>query len=185
MKIYTKTGDDGTTGLFGGKRVLKSDLRVHTYGNIDELNAIIGLITVKEPNPELNEIMINLNNILFTAGADIATPLNPKPKFSIDRIDNNHILYLEEKIDQLTSQLPELKNFILPGGSESSALMHLARTVCRRTERYAVELSKEEEIGSYIIKFINRLSDFLFTASRYSNFISGKKEIIWQGFVRK
>lgn len=180
-KIYTKTGDDGTTGLFGGNRVPKSDLRVNVYGTVDELNAHIGLITTKNPKPELADAMIKLNNLLFVAGSDIATPLEPKPKFELQRITNDDIQWLEQLIDSYTAQLPELRNFILPGGSEISALLQIARTVCRRAERLAVELSAYEYTGEYIVKFLNRLSDYLFTAARYANFLENVEEIKWSG----
>lgn len=178
-KIYTKTGDDGTTGLFGGKRVRKSDLRVNVYGTIDELNAYIGLITTKNPKPELADALIKLNNLLFVAGSDIATPLEPKPKFDLQRIDNADIQWLEQLIDTYTAQLPELRNFILPGGTEISSLLQIARTICRRAERLAVELSGCEDIGQHIVKFLNRLSDYLFTAARYANHLDNIEEIKW------
>jgi len=184
MKIYTKTGDDGTTGLFGGKRVQKSDLRVHVYGTIDELNSIIGLITTKNVNERIKDVLIDLNNLLFVAGSDVATPLEPKPRFNIDRIDETHILWLEKLLDEYTNELPELKNFILPGGTEVSALLQFARTTCRRAERYAVELSMNENFGEYIVKFLNRLSDFLFTAARMANFLEGIEDVKWVGMKR-
>ena len=181
IKIYTKTGDDGTTGLNNGKRVSKATLRVSVYGTIDELNALIGLITTKNPPPVIAEVMQALNNMLFVAGSDVASPLNPAPRFEISRISNDDILWLEKLIDDYTSELPPLKNFILPGGTEISALLQLSRTVCRRAERLAVELSANEDLGPYLLKFLNRLSDFLFTAARYSNYLAGVDEIKWSG----
>jgi cob(I)alamin adenosyltransferase len=180
-KIYTKTGDDGSTGLFGGKRVSKADLRVQVYGTIDELNSYIGLITTKNPPKELDEPLNNLNNILFVAGSDVATPLEPKPKFEIQRISKDNVLMLEQLIDEYTAKLPVLKNFILPGGTEVSALLQVARTVCRRAERHAVELTETEDLGPHLIKYLNRLSDYLFTAARYANFLAGVEETKWSG----
>jgi cob(I)alamin adenosyltransferase len=177
MKIYTKTGDDGSTGLNGGKRVPKSDLRVSVYGTIDELNSLLGIAVAFDVPEPIKESLVKLNSILFIAGSDIATPMNNK--INIERINTENILWLENLIDEYTSQLPELRHFILPGGSQQSAFLHLARTVCRRAERIAVELSQSEELGEFIIKFLNRLSDYLFTASRYANQLAGKADIEW------
>jgi len=160
---------------------MKSSVRVDAYGTIDELNSYIGLITTKELPEELKETMIQLNNILFIAGSDVATPINPKPRFELDRIKSDDIKYLEKLIDDYTSQLPKLKNFILPGGSEVSALLQIARTVCRRAERLLVKLANDEELGDYIVIFFNRLSDYLFTAARYANLLEGKEETKWNG----
>lgn len=180
MKIYTKTGDDGSTGLNGGKRVQKSELRVSVYGTIDELNSVLGIVVSLETPEQIKGTLQQLNSLLFVAGSDIATPFENSRSISIERINSNNILWLESLIDEYTSQLPELKHFILPGGSQASAFLHLARTVCRRAERLAVELSQREDIGEFIIKFLNRLSDFLFTASRYANHLAGIKDIEWK-----
>jgi cob(I)alamin adenosyltransferase len=178
MKIYTKTGDDGTTSLFNGKRVAKDDLRINAYGTIDELNAIIGTAISFETDPKLLSDLNNISFLLFKLGTDLATPTFPLPKFEVTRISANEVTYLETLIDEYTAQLPPLKNFILPSGTHSAALLHLARTVARRAERLIVVLQKNTDIGNYILQFINRLSDYLFTASRYSNFKSGKDETI-------
>ncbi len=178
MKIYTKTGDDGSTGLNGGKRVQKSDLRVSVYGTIDELNSVLGIVVAFDVPEPIKESLVKLNSMLFIAGSDIATPMDNK--INIERINAENILWLEILIDDYTSKLPELKHFILPGGSQQSAFLHLARTVCRRAERLAVELAQTEDIGEFIIKYLNRLSDYLFTASRYANFLSGKPDVEWK-----
>jgi len=180
MKIYTKTGDDGTTGLFSGLRVGKDSLRVETYGTTDELNTIIGIAVSNMAESELKDDLIILNNLLFVVGSDLATPILPKPKFEINRINSDNIKWLEAKIDQYTSAMPVLKNFILPGGSISAAHLHHARTVCRRAERLCVGLSREEVLGDYILKFLNRLSDYLFTAARMANHNEGKPDVMWQ-----
>ena len=180
-KIYTKTGDDGTTGLFGGQRVRKSSTRVNAYGTIDELNSYIGLISTKDLPAEIESAMFWLNNVLFIAGSDTATPLSPKPRFELDRINQEDITHLEKMIDEYTEQMPKLKNFILPGGTEVSALLQIARTVCRRAERHLVELAADEDLGEYLVKFFNRLSDYLFTAARYANFLAGVEETKWSG----
>lgn len=181
MKIYTKTGDDGTTGLFNGSRVPKSHLRVESYGTVDELNSIIGLVTTYELNDALKNPLRYINSKLFTLGSDLATPIEPPAKFEIIRINIDDINWLECEIDKMTSQLPPLRNFILPGGTRIAGLLHLARTVCRRAERIAVELSGYEQLGDYIIKYLNRLSDYLFTAARYANFLAAVEDEKWNG----
>ncbi len=180
-KIYTKTGDDGTTGLFGGKRVEKYSMRVESYGTIDELNSYIGLILTKIDNEEFKKTLSKLNNLLLIAGSDLATPLVQNEKINIERINAGDIEWLEEKIDEYTIQMPQLKFFILSGGTELSALLHIARTVCRRAERHLVELATNEDLGDFVLMFFNRLSDFLFTAARYANFIAGVEDVKWIG----
>lgn len=180
MKIYTKTGDDGTTGLFSGARVDKDSLRVETYGTTDELNSIIGIAVSHINNNELKQDLLFLNNLLFFVGSDLATPLEPKPKFDVKRISMENIEWLESKIDEYTDKLPELKNFILPGGAISAAHLHHARTVCRRAERLCVRLSRNDYLGEYIGKFLNRLSDYLFTAARMANYLEGINDVHWK-----
>jgi cob(I)alamin adenosyltransferase len=180
MKIYTKTGDDGTTGLFNGARVAKYDLRVESYGTVDELNSIIGIARSFCKHEDLSESLRKISNMLFNLGSDLASPYNPPPKFEVTRLDSESILYLENLIDEYTGKLPLLRNFILPGGTPSAAFLHQARTVCRRAERLVVRLSQEEVIGDTVVIFINRLSDYLFTAARYDNFLSGEKDNVWE-----
>lgn len=179
MKIYTKTGDDGTTGLFNGQRVDKFALRVESYGTIDELNSIIGLAYSSCEHPDLANSLKIISNTLFNVGSDLATPLNPPPKFEVIRLKDENITFLEKLIDDHTEQLPPLRNFILPGGTMCAAFLHQARTVCRRAERLIVRLSREDIIGSNIIVYINRLSDYLFTAARYANHRSSVSDIEW------
>lgn len=180
MKIYTKTGDSGETGLLNGSRVSKASLRVELYGTVDELNSVIGLARSVNPPQKLRPVLQELSVILFNLGSDLATPYDPPPKFEVPRIKHNHITWLEEKIDEYTGELPELRNFILPGGSITNAYLHNGRTVCRRAERLAVELSKEENLGENALIFLNRLSDFLFTLARYANHLDGVKDIEWK-----
>jgi len=180
MKIYTKTGDNGTTGLLDGERVSKNSLRVNVYGTIDELNSIIGIITTLKIPEELKSTFSKLNNVLFEAGSDLASPNNTTKVKNISRIKEEHIFWLEKLIDEYDLKLPPLKNFILPGGTNASAYLHNARTVCRRAERLAVSLSEQENLGDYIIKFLNRLSDYLFMAARMVNFLSGVEDVIWK-----
>jgi cob(I)alamin adenosyltransferase len=181
MKIYTKTGDKGETSLFGGDRVSKDDLRIQSYGTVDELNSLLGVVLSELKTEELRPVIIKIQNDLFTLGSDLATPVEKGNKgFVIPRIDEKFVLYLEEFIDKYDRQLPELKNFILPGGLKSAALLHVARSVCRRAERETVTLSKNVEIGVQIIVYLNRLSDFLFVLARFENHRNGSQELNWQ-----
>ena len=180
MKIYTKTGDKGSTSLFDGKRVKKYAERVEAYGTVDELNSVIGIALSYKIPDNLEALLVKISNMLFVLGSDLATPLSSKNEDKISRISESDIDFLEKSIDDLTSELPELKNFILPGGSRAGSFLHLARTVCRRAERLTVSLSEREEIGLSPIIYLNRLSDFLFTAARYANHKSGFTERNWE-----
>jgi cob(I)alamin adenosyltransferase len=179
MKLYTKTGDKGKTGLFGGQRVPKNSLRIETYGTIDELNSILGIVRVHTKSPELLELYQILQNTLFNLGSDLATPYGSKFEDKVKRINESHISFLEGKIDEFQSKTPEFKNFILPGGSAAASYLHLARTVCRRAERHAVALMAEEDIGEFSQKYLNRLSDFFFICARYANVLDGVSDIEW------
>jgi cob(I)alamin adenosyltransferase len=181
MKIYTKTGDDGTTGLFGGKRVPKDDERVDTYGEIDELNSLIGLTNCFVLSNDVKKDLTKIQNQLFNVGSILATPKEDKEKLKgIEDISEDDIQYLEQRIDYYSEKLPELRNFILPGGTVSAGFLHYARTVCRRCERKIVKFVMRDEENKILIKFFNRLSDFLFVLARYENFFSGTKEIEWK-----
>lgn len=181
MKIYTKTGDSGETSLFGGRRVWKDNPRISAYGTVDELNAVIGLAITEIIDQELKQILMSLQNDLFVLGSDLATPLEKENKnFIIPRIQKENFERLEKLIDEIDASLPELRNFILPGGTKGSALLHLARTVCRRGEREVVSLSKNEELNFEIEVYLNRLSDLLFVLARYQNYISNVKDVDWQ-----
>jgi cob(I)alamin adenosyltransferase len=181
MKIYTKTGDKGKTSLFGGKRVWKDDLRIKAYGTVDELNSVLGLACSGIKDKELKRVISGIQNELFVAGSDLASPLQKKTgKFQIPRIENKNTAGLEKLIDKFDSKIPVLKNFILPGGKKTAAVLHLARTVCRRAEREAVALSNVEKINQEIIVYLNRLSDLLFVLARFENFSSHHPEIEWK-----
>lgn len=173
MKIYTKTGDDGTTSLFSGTRVKKYSPRVELYGTVDELNTIIGLAISCGAPDGLKETLEKLSNLLFLLGSDLATPLEPAPKFAVPRLKGTEAKWLEQLIDKYDEELPPLKNFILPGGTMCASFLQQARTVCRRAERLAVELAETENIGEHAIIFLNRFSDFLFTAARMANHLMG------------
>ena len=178
MKIYTKTGDDGTTSLFSGGRVQKTHLRVEAYGTVDELNSIIGVARSHQPSKKTNEHLEKVQNQLFHLGADLATPLDAKADWVV-RMDADSVLWLETAIDTMTADLPALKQFILPGGTLASAQLQVARTVCRRAERVALALSADEAIGEHVITYLNRLSDWLFTIARWENLQAGITEDQW------
>lgn len=181
MKIYTKTGDKGETSLFGGMRVWKDDLRINAYGTVDELNTILGVALTELKTMELIVVLKGIQNDLFTVGSDLASPLEKENKnFTIPRIGKNFITQLEVLIDKYDSQLPELKNFILPSGLKGSAILHQARTVCRRAEREVVALSKKSEINNECEVYLNRLSDLLFVLARFENFSNNTPDIAWQ-----
>ena len=180
MKIYTKTGDDGTTGLFSGSRVPKDSIRVETYGTTDELNSIIGIAVANLQDSQLRKDLVYLNNVLFIVGSDLATPLEPQPKRKVKRISNENVGWLEDKIDEYSEELPELKNFILPGGTIAASHLNHARTVCRRAERLCVSLARKESLGSHIAKFLNRMSDYLFTAARMANKLDNVSDVTIQ-----
>jgi cob(I)alamin adenosyltransferase len=177
MKIYTKKGDAGQTSLFGGQKVQKSEARIAAYGTVDELNSVLGVALTKEHSEQTAAYLKQLQYDLFVLGADLATPISKETR--IDRITANHIEFLEQSIDEMEGTLPPLKNFILPGGTEAGALLHFARTVCRRAERHAVECSQSEEISALSIAYLNRLSDFLFVLGRFENNQSGTEETPW------
>ncbi|MEZ5357811.1 MAG: cob(I)yrinic acid a,c-diamide adenosyltransferase [Candidatus Zixiibacteriota bacterium] len=177
MKIYTKTGDGGETGLWGGTRVGKDNARIHAYGTVDECNAILGVARTFGAPAEFDARLERLQNILFIVGADLATPSDATT--AIDRISPADTALLESWIDDYEAELPKLKQFILPGGKELAAYLHLARTVCRRAERWVVELAGQENINPDALTFLNRLSDFLFVAARMANHQSGVNDIPW------
>ncbi|AXA40152.1 cob(I)yrinic acid a,c-diamide adenosyltransferase [Rhizobium leguminosarum] len=181
-KIYTKTGDDGTTGLVSGPRRLKDDLRVEAYGTIDEANSAIGLARLHTAGlPELDAMLMSIQNDLFDLGADLATPdTGEPPAYEPLRIAETQVDRVEHDIDQLNAGLEPLKSFILPGGSPAAAHLHLARTIARRAERLMVALARTdgEIVGEPAMKYVNRLSDFLFVAARHAN-DQGHADVLW------
>lgn len=179
MKIYTKTGDLGTTSLFGGKRVSKADLRIDAYGTVDELNSFLGLVRDQEVNVKRKETLIRIQNSLFVMGSILATePGNAKVK--IPSLQEAEILFLEQEIDVMESELAPLRFFILPGGHSSVSFCHVARTVCRRAERLVTALHDQESIDPLVIKYLNRLSDYLFVLSRKMSKELGVEEVAWR-----
>jgi len=183
-KIYTRTGDDGTTGLGTGERVPKHDLRVEAYGTVDEANATLGLVRLHlASEPELDAILVRIQNDLFDLGADLCTPDRPgAPPLGYEplRIVPSQVDRLEQDIDRLNADLAPLRSFVLPAGSPAAAYLHLARTIARRAERQMVALAQmpDEQVGQPAIQYMNRLSDLLFVASRYVN-AHGAGDVLW------
>jgi cob(I)alamin adenosyltransferase len=181
MKIYTKTGDAGTTGLFGGGRVSKDDSRVEAYGDVDELNAVVGMARSIESMPRIDEVLVPIQRDLFAIGALLATLDREKMAQHLQkaRIDDARITELERAIDDGEAELEPLRSFILPGGSAKAAALHVARTVCRRAERRVVHLQHDVELPPLAIIYLNRLSDLLFTLARVANHRAGAGEVTW------
>ena len=183
-KIYTRTGDDGTTGLGSGERVLKTSLRITAYGTVDETNAAIGVARLQLPADQalVSEMLARIQNDLFDLGADLCVPDTGQPlPYTPLRLQMKQVERLEREIDHMNEDMAPLASFILPGGSQAAAALHLARTVCRRAERCIVELklSSEEHVSDAVSRYINRLSDHLFVASRYVNG-KGTTDLLWQ-----
>lgn len=183
MKIYTKTGDSGETGLFRGPRVPKHDQRVHAYGHVDELNAVLGVLLPDIQHPRVKELLASLQHELFEVGADLATPPQPAEDGSL-RINAPMVERLEKAIDEFEESLPQLTNFILPGGGRGGAQLHLARTVCRRAERAVSKLQSEQSINPDVLRYMNRLSDLLFVLARAENQHTGSPEVPWKKITK-
>ncbi|MEN9824586.1 MAG: hypothetical protein RI953_331 [Pseudomonadota bacterium] len=187
-RVYTKTGDNGTTSLADGSRVSKSDLRLETYGTVDELNSVIGLCRTSLPlsdhlqnsaRQQFDEWLERIQNDLFNLGGDLATPIASRWENMVV-VGETEIGRLEQMIDRMQTALQPLREFVLPGGTRLNAELHLARTVCRRAERFAVQLQEHAEINPQAVPFLNRLSDFLFVASRWVLLGSGATEVTWK-----
>jgi cob(I)alamin adenosyltransferase len=180
-KIYTKTGDDGRTGLFGGGRVEKDHARVEAYGDVDELNAVIGAARAVELMPRVDEILAPVQRDLFAIGALLATPHPEKHREQLEkaRLSDKRIAQLEQAIDDGEEELEPLKAFILPGGTPKASALHVARTVCRRAERSIIRLQRTDEVPQIIIVYLNRLSDLLFVLARVANRRAGAGEVTW------
>jgi cob(I)alamin adenosyltransferase len=176
MKIYTRTGDDGSTGLLSGGRVSKANLRIVVCGTLDELNCAIGVARAATPAASTDEALATIQHYLFELGADFAAA---EKGLRASRIGPAATKWMENEIDRMTADLPPLKNFILPGGSAAAAQTHLARAICRRAERAVVHLSQSESSEAGALVFLNRLSDFLFVLARHENFLSGVSEEKW------
>ena len=177
MKIYTRSGDTGETGLLGGVRVKKHDLRIEAYGTVDELNGVFGVVRAAHPSQRVDQILEHIQNELFAVGAELATPTPEGSNFG--RIEESHAARLEEMIDLCEAELEPLRNFILPGGSVTAAHLHHARTVCRRAERRVVELAETGPVSPQIIVYLNRLGDLLFVLARFENHRAGVPDVKW------
>ena len=181
QKIYTKTGDKGKTSLIGGTKVYKSDLRIEAYGTVDELNSFIGLCLDHLKTHNLNNILPEVQDRLFTIGSALACDPEKETKLKIPDLHEADIVLLEKEIDRMNEELPVMKSFILPAGHVTVSSLHIARTVCRRAERCCVKMQKKEmEVSSLIIKYLNRLSDYLFVLARFAAHLLGAEEIPWK-----
>ena len=181
FKIYTKTGDKGNTSLIGGTKVPKNDIRIETYGTVDELNSWIGHINDLLDQPELKNDLKEIQDRLFTIGSALATDADKEVKMRLPDLQDSDIQFLEKRIDTMTNLLPEMKSFILPGGHPVVSSIHIVRCVCRRAERLAVSMQQNDLfIEEKIIRYLNRLSDYLFTLARFTGKILGAAEIPWK-----
>jgi cob(I)alamin adenosyltransferase len=185
MKIYTKTGDTGTTALFGGTRVAKHHIRIESYGTVDELNSHIGLIRDQDIDPHTKEELITIQNKLFTVGAILATPpeketlKNGEERLNIPKVSEQDITRLETQMDVMNESLPEMKHFVLPGGHTTVSYCHIARCVCRRAERITTLLNEQQGIDPRVLKYLNRLSDYLFVVARKLSYDLKVEEVKW------
>jgi cob(I)alamin adenosyltransferase len=179
MKIYTKTGDQGSTSLLGGSRVPKHHLRIESYGTLDELNSYIGLLRDQQPSAEITSQLLEIQDRLFTLGSTLASEPG-KSKVKIPLIVAEDVTYLEDSIDHMNETLPEMRNFVLPGGHPAVSVCHVARCVCRRAERIIVHLSEESEVAPIVLEYMNRLSDYLFVLSRKLTSDLGAIETPWK-----
>lgn len=183
MKVYTKKGDGGQTSLIGGVKVSKAETRIHAYGTVDELNSYMGILRAEINKVSVAETIAEIQDRLFTLGSLLAS--HPSSKMIVPDILESDIELLEKQIDGMNEVLPELKSFILPGGNKLEAHCHIARCICRRAERWAVQLSQVEEVDNILIKYLNRLSDYLFVLARFVNYLAGSKEIEWKPRIHK
>lgn len=180
-KLYTRQGDQGETSLFGGERVPKDHLRVEAYGQLDHLSACIGLLVVSLPEGEMRDELRQVQNALFDMGAELATPPESRLQYKLPRvIEEEDWRRMERLLDEYDAQVPPLRTFVLPGGDETAARAHLARTACRTAERAVVRLAHDEEVRADLLVYLNRLSDFLFVCARLLNHRAGVEEVSWQ-----
>ncbi|HEV7503646.1 MAG TPA: cob(I)yrinic acid a,c-diamide adenosyltransferase [Thermoanaerobaculia bacterium] len=178
-RVYTRTGDDGTTGLGGGQRVPKDSARIAAYGTVDELSSAIGVAVALGLDHKLTAALRRIQNELFNVGSDLCILEEDKAAMPVPRVEERHVDALERLMDELQSELTPLENFILPGGTPGAAQLHVARTVCRRAEREVIHLSRQEPIGPWVVRYLNRLSDALFVMARYENLKRGEQDVLW------
>ncbi len=179
FKVYTKTGDKGQTSLIGGTRVPKHHIRIETYGTVDELNSYIGLIRDQEIDPSAKQVLVEIQDRLFTIGSSLASDPE-KSKMKIPDLKEEDIQFLEKEIDKMDEKLPEMRSFVLPGGHTTVSFCHIARCVCRRAERLTIQLSESSFVDELVIKYLNRLSDYLFVLSRKLSQDLNAEEIPWK-----
>jgi len=178
-KVYTRSGDDGTTGLGGGQRVPKDSVRIAAYGTVDELNSHVGVAVAAGVGEVTGAALAAIQNELFHLGSDLCILEDDKAKRPVPGIESRHVDALEALMDRLSEELPPLENFVLPGGCPSAAALHVARTVCRRAERLVIALSRKEAVGPFTIRYLNRLSDALFVMARHENRRRGVPDVLW------
>jgi len=178
-RVYTRTGDDGTTGLGNGDRVPKDSPRIAAYGTVDELNSCVGAAIAAGLDPSLATRLSGVQNDLFHLGSDLCMPEAGKPRRPVPTIEPRHVEALERWMDEMSAELAPLENFVLPGGTPGAALLHVARAVCRRAERDTIVLARAEPIGASVVAYLNRLSDALFVAARYENARRGVADVLW------
>ena len=178
-RVYTRTGDDGTTGLGGGQRVAKDSPRIEAYGTVDELSSAIGLAVALGLHPRLAATLARVQNELFNVGSDLCILEEDKARMPVPVVEERHVEALETLMDELSAALSPLENFILPGGSPGAAQLHVARTVCRRAERLVIALACHEPVGPYVVKYLNRLSDALFVMARFENRQRDVPDVLW------
>lgn len=184
FKIYTKTGDKGSTSLIGGVRVPKDHIRIESYGTVDELNSYLGMVRDMAQNTLVTEWLHEIQDRLFTIGSVLATDPGKEVKMKLPDLHDNDVIWLEQKIDEMNETLPEMRSFILPGGQLAASTAHVARCVCRRAERICVGMQQQEEVvPEIIIRYLNRLSDFLFVLARYISHINGVEDTPWRARV--
>lgn len=184
FKIYTKTGDKGSTSLIGGVRVPKSHIRIESYGTVDELNSYVGMVNDLANNDKICEWLREIQDRLFTIGSVLATNPDKEVKMKLPDVHETDVTWLEQRIDEMNEVLPEMKSFILPGGQLASSTAHVARCVCRRAERICVAMHEQDEyIPDLVIKYLNRLSDFLFVLARYIAHINGAEDLPWRARI--
>jgi|SRR5690606_5188211 len=184
FKIYTKTGDKGSTSLIGGVRVPKNHIRIESYGTVDELNSYMGMVRDMAQNTLVTEWLHEIQDRLFTIGSVLATDPGKEVKMKLPDLHDNDVIWLEQKIDEMNETLPEMRSFILPGGQLAASTAHVARCVCRRAERICVGMQQQEEVvPEIIIRYLNRLSDFLFVLARYISHINGVEDTPWRARV--
>lgn len=178
-RVYTRTGDDGTTGLGGGQRVPKDSIRIEAYGTVDELASTIGVAVALGLEEGLAATLARVQNDLFNLGSDLCILEEDKARMPVPGVEARHVAALEGLMDELSRELAPLANFILPGGSPGAAQLHVARTVCRRAERLVIALARREAVGAFVVRYLNRLSDALFVMARYENLKRGVPDVLW------